>query len=84
MQGYQVVEEMIIYTVEKYKCELVFSRCNELSKRYPIYDLDFLIYQSENFKLDKQSIGEVQITFSIPKRVFEKFCGVRFMLIASP
>ncbi len=65
MQGYRVVEEFIIYTVGKYKCELIFSRCNELHKHYPIYDIDFFVDKNDSLQMYKQSVGEVQGTFSV-------------------
>lgn len=43
MQGYQVLEESILYDAGQHECELMFFRCNESHKRYPIYDLDLMV-----------------------------------------
>ncbi len=64
MQKYRVFEESIIYNAGKYSCELIFFRCSE-HKLYPIYDLELVVDDATLSDLYKQSIGELQGTFSI-------------------
>lgn len=58
MQGYRVLEESIVYKAGKHNCKLLFFRCNEPFKHYPIYDLELTINNTDYLYLSEESIAQ--------------------------
>lgn len=65
MQGYQVLEESILYRAGSYRCELQFIRCSEPHKVHPIYDLELIVDGATTYELYDQAVGEAEGTFTI-------------------
>lgn len=62
MQGYRVFKESVVYKAGKYNCELLFFRCNEPFKPYPIYDLELTVNNTDYLYLSEETIAQSKAT----------------------